>query len=143
MLRCFLAFALSLGCCSGCGNWCTLRCHSLTDCDSAAPNDNPTFEEALAAWQALPVDPAGFDFMIAAECPNGRQLLLRGDGFTSVGYAFDADDGRFLGMRDSWDLAAPPCWGTMYWPRKVHCPDPVVTEVFHGSWFSVGDAAFW
>jgi hypothetical protein len=81
-----------------------------------------------------------FPFLVEGECGGGDvRFLYRGSGFFIELHYFDSQSGAFIGFVDGGDVAFPPCFGQTYGPRWIDCSDPVITNVYCGNLFRVGD----
>jgi hypothetical protein len=106
---------------------------------SRDPSRWDDYATTLSDWQAHAeyARRYGIDrFMVAGTCGMGRVLFLSryGGGWGTARFYYDAADGHFLGY-ERWEYAEsafiPPCCGNTYWPERVECPEPVVTEVLY------------
>lgn len=67
---------------------------------------------------------------IAAACENGVTFLSWSGAHSSGRYYFDRS-GHLKGLEGTTDNITI-CGGYRYWPERVHCESPILTEVICG-----------
>lgn len=75
-------------------------------------------------------------------CADGKKLTYYSGGTSLFMRFFDAD-GMFIGMEYRSEGEKPGICGPRYWPNKIDCQMPKVTEVVCGSRLSVNDRIPW
>jgi hypothetical protein len=76
------------------------------------------------------------------ECASGNLFIYRGYSLHGTIDFYDPVSEQFLGRTLQGDFVIPPCCAIWYWPRRVECVEPVVTEVLCGTRIEVGDTLY-
>jgi len=62
-------------------------------------------------------------------CSNGLLSISESNGFGGSTKYYNSQTGVIVSIRNSGDIAFPPCWGTIWFPVQISCLNPEVTEV--------------
>lgn len=119
------------------------------ECEERPIEDFEDFDATAETWredfegsQGADTDGDGdqdIPFVYAGECADGTLFLFRGNGFTVEIHFFDAETEEFIALRTGTDVVDPVCFGKSYWPVRVECEGPILTEEIVGGGFEPGD----
>jgi hypothetical protein len=76
---------------------------------------------------------------VAGQCADGTRFLSSSFSEGALVHYFDGATGAFIALATLTDTRSEPCRGVGYWPVRVDCVDPVVTEPLCSQFYQAGD----
>jgi len=139
------SFPIATSDCRGCCDRCRTQCELCTTCEERPLEEFPDFESArrdvvelMQQWMCS--DQEMFPSAAVGQCADGMIVLTYHSGLVGETRFFRSDTEAFVALTNSTDCYEEVCFGRGYWPVRVECDSPIVTEVICGTLYTIGEA---